>query len=202
MKTLTIACLGDSLTHGYGVRREASWVSLANLELAPDIVLLNHGRNGDTTSGMLFRLEREVLPAQPNAVLLMGGANDIAYDGGTAPARTNMPVMVRQAADAGVTPLVGIPLPYIPEPREEWGSFEELVQAAAAYDSYALWLREFCVSSGLRSVDFRARFEEDVKRTRAAPGSYFFDGLHFNPKGHRLLAARMVESARELWAED
>jgi lysophospholipase L1-like esterase len=77
MKQLHIACLGDSLTYGYGVRQEDTWGFLVGRELAPMVVLHNHGLNGDTTTGMLERLRSEILPSRPDAVLFMGGANDI-----------------------------------------------------------------------------------------------------------------------------
>jgi len=200
MKQLHIACLGDSLTYGYGVRQEESWLFLAGRKFAPGIVLHNHGLNGDTTTGMLQRLHSEVLPMHPDAVLLMGGANDIAYDGSAAPARANISAMARSVAEWGVFPLIGIPLPYIPVPREEWGSPAELNRAAAEYDVYAGWLRDFCAASGFQTVDFRACFEESVKRDGAAPDSYFFDGLHFNARGHQVLAACLVESVDDLRA--
>ncbi len=201
MKQVHIACLGDSLTYGYGVRPEAGWVALAGLELAPGVILRNHGLNGDTTAGMLERLAADVLPGRPDAVLLMGGANDIAFEGSSVPARFNMPEMVRRIAASGAVPLIGIPLPFVPTPNEEWGSFEDLMKAACEYDEYAAWLCDFCASAGTRAVDFRARFEADLRQCGAAPGNYFFDGLHFNAKGHLVLAACMAESVKTLLAE-
>jgi len=202
MKQQHIACLGDSLTYGYEVRREETWVFLAGRELAPMVVLHNYGLNGDTTTGMLERLQTEILPSRPDAVLLMGGANDIAIDGSAVQAQANIPAMVRSVAERGAIPLIGIPLPYFPLPREEWGNLSDQIKAAAEYDEYAGWLRDFCASSGYRTVDFRACFEDRVKRDNATPASYFFDGLHFNAKGHQVLAACMVETVRRLRGSD
>ena len=47
MKPLHIACLGDSLTYGYGIPREEAWVFLAGRELAPGVVMHNYGLNGE-----------------------------------------------------------------------------------------------------------------------------------------------------------
>ena len=199
MKQLHIACLGDSLTFGYGVQQEKTWVFAAGQKLAPRIVLHNHGLNGDTTSGMLERLHADILPSRPDAVLIMGGANDIALGGSADPARTNIPIMVRNVVERDAIPLIGIPLPYIPVPCEEWGSLDDLNRNAVEYDEYATWLRNFCVSSGYRAVDFRVWFEETVKRDNSMPDSYFFDGLHFNAKGHQVLAACMADTVKRLW---
>jgi len=201
MKKLHIACLGDSLTYGYGVRREETWVFLAGRELTPDVVLHNHGLNGDTTIGMLERLHSNILPARPGVVLLMGGANDIALEGSWTSASTNMPIMIRNAAAESIIPLVGIPLPFIPPPHSEMDSHTDWAKAAAEYDHYAHWLRGFCSSSGVQVVDFRACFEEDVRCTGDTPGSYFFDGLHFAIKGHQVLATCMTENTRALFTQ-
>jgi lysophospholipase L1-like esterase len=201
MKQVHIACLGDSLTYGYGVRREESWVALAGLALAPGVLLRNHGVNGDTTAGMRERLAADVLPDRPDAVLLMGGANDIAFEGGWSPATVHMPDMVRHVAANGAVPLIGIPLPCIPPPADEGDGLTDWHKAAREYDAYAVWLREFCASSGTRAVDFRARFDEDLRRSGAAAESYFFDGLHYNAAGHLVLAACMAESVNTLLAE-
>ena len=123
MKQLYIACLGDSLTFGYGVQQEKTWVFAAGQKLAPRIVLHNHGLNGDTTVGMLERLHADILPARPDAVCSMGDANDIALGGSAAPARANISIMVRHVAERDAIHLVGIPLPYIPVP-EKWGSLK------------------------------------------------------------------------------
>jgi lysophospholipase L1-like esterase len=199
MKQLHIFCLGDSLTAGYGVRPEEAWVFLAGRELAPGIVLHNHGLNGDTTSGMLKRLHADILPSRPDVVLIMGGANDIAYEGGSNPARANMPIMARSVAAEGIVPLIGIPLPYIPPPDAERDGRTGLLHSATEYNAYARWLRDFCSSSGVQLVDFRACFEEDVRRTGDAPDGYFFDGLHFTAKGHRVLAACMTKNAQAVY---
>jgi lysophospholipase L1-like esterase len=199
MKQLHIACLGDSLTHGYGVRQEESWVFLAGLALAPGVVLHNHGLNGDTTAGMLQRLHAAVLPAHPDAVVLMGGANDIVQEGDWETARANMPVMIRDAARAGVMPLIGIPLPFIPPSHEKRGDQADWAKAATEYDGYAYWLRAFCTSSGCRIVDFRAFFEAETARDSAGPDGYFFDGLHFNARGHQVLASCIIQHVKLVW---
>jgi len=142
------------------------------------------------------------MPSRPDAVLLMGGINDITYDGSTAPARENIPAMARSIAEQGAIPLVCIPPPYSPSRGEEWGSLSTLIKIATEYNRYSDWLRDFCVSSAYRTVDFRTCFEERVKRDKTMPESYFLDGLHFNAKGHQVLAACLVETVRLLWGTD
>ena len=81
--------------------------------------LVNEGINGDTTGGMLARMQGGVLAelregglgADRPYVLLMGGSNDVFYSGSDAAARGNMGAMIHQLFSVGVLPVVGIPLP-------------------------------------------------------------------------------------------
>ncbi len=198
MGKLVIACLGDSLTYGYGVRREECWVSLADRNPSSGAALCNYGLSGDTTGGMLARLATEVIPARPHAVLLMGGANDILFEGSAAPARANMSAMAHQIAAGGLVPLIGIPVPFVPPVREDWAGLTDFTRAAAEYAEYADWLRRFCGVFSFQAVDFRAYFMEHVKRTAADPAEYFLDGLHPDAEGHRIMGACMADSARSL----
>jgi lysophospholipase L1-like esterase len=63
-----IVFLGDSITQGWG----------ANFRNAfPGIKLANRGIGGDTTRGMLLRLEEDVLSLNPSAIVMLLGTNDI-----------------------------------------------------------------------------------------------------------------------------
>jgi lysophospholipase L1-like esterase len=62
-----VAFLGDSITQG--------WHSLANA--FPNMKVVNRGIGGDTTRGVLYRLNADVLDLKPKAVVLLIGTNDI-----------------------------------------------------------------------------------------------------------------------------
>ena len=74
---MNILCIGDSLTAGYGVPREQCWVSL--LDRQTQHHWQNAGISGDTTPGMLARLQQ--LPSKPDLIIWMGGINDILLTG-------------------------------------------------------------------------------------------------------------------------
>ena len=93
---MKFVCLGDSLTEGYGVRAEMCWVSL--LPELTGYQWINAGISGDTTSGMLARLDRDVISRSPDGAVLMGGVNDILAAGSCSCAKTNMLAMVQQLA--------------------------------------------------------------------------------------------------------
>lgn len=63
-----IVFLGDSITQGWG----------ANLnQLFPGIKTVNRGISGDTTRGVLLRLQEDVIALNPRGVVLLIGTNDL-----------------------------------------------------------------------------------------------------------------------------
>ena len=62
-----VVFLGDSITQG--------WHSLANA--FPGIKVANRGIGGDTTRGVLYRLQADVLDLDPRAIVLLIGTNDL-----------------------------------------------------------------------------------------------------------------------------
>ncbi len=63
-----VVFLGDSITQGWGDAMGGSF---------PGVKVANRGISGDTTRGMLIRLQEDVLSLQPAAVVLLMGTNDL-----------------------------------------------------------------------------------------------------------------------------
>lgn len=63
-----VTFLGDSITQGWGNDLQGSF---------PGLVVANRGISGDTTRGMLIRLQQDVLALNPAAVVLLMGTNDL-----------------------------------------------------------------------------------------------------------------------------
>lgn len=63
-----VVFLGDSITQGWGERLQKYF---------PDVKLANRGISGDTTRGMLVRLDDDVLNLKPAAVVMLMGTNDL-----------------------------------------------------------------------------------------------------------------------------
>ena len=61
---MKIICLGDSLTAGCGLRRGENWVELLREQTGDEWI--NAGVCGDTSTGILVRLQTEVLPQRPD----------------------------------------------------------------------------------------------------------------------------------------
>ncbi|MDX1951639.1 MAG: GDSL-type esterase/lipase family protein [Verrucomicrobiota bacterium] len=63
-----VVFLGDSITQGWGDQMGNAF---------PGMKVANRGISGDTTRGVLIRLEEDVLAVKPRAVVLMIGTNDL-----------------------------------------------------------------------------------------------------------------------------
>lgn len=63
-----VVFLGDSITQGWGEKLGGAFA---------DTKVANRGISGDTTRGMLVRLEEDVLALNPTGVVLLMGTNDI-----------------------------------------------------------------------------------------------------------------------------
>ena len=75
-----IVCLGDSLTEGYGASQQGavdkSKSYPAFLQKKVRVPVINAGISGDTSSGGLARVERDVLSKDPQIVIILLGGND------------------------------------------------------------------------------------------------------------------------------
>lgn len=60
--------LGDSITQGWGDDLGGAF---------PGVKVANRGISGDTTRGMLIRLQEDVLSLKPNGVVILAGTNDL-----------------------------------------------------------------------------------------------------------------------------
>lgn len=197
---MTIVCLGDSLTYGYEVKRSATWPALAARMTGETV--RNKGVNGIMTAGMLSLFARDVIGEGADTVMLMGGANDILS--GLSPAKPEraMAEMVKRARHAGITPLVGIPVPFCPPIREDWADQEDFATLGPLYDGYAEQLRRLAASLHCTAVDFRSGMASHLAQTNTLPRSFYLDGIHLNEAGHCLFADIFVQTLRGLKQAD
>lgn len=74
-----ILVLGDSLSAGYGISRNVSWVSLLQEELKkshPQFDVINASISGETSAGGLRRIDKAIAQHHPAIVIVELGAND------------------------------------------------------------------------------------------------------------------------------
>lgn len=191
---MSLFCIGDSLTFGYGVPFKEKWTTLLCNQMEMEVV--NFGVNGDTTSGMLCRIQRlfaawspTAFQAGENFLFLMGGSNDIFFSGSDKTARVNMGAMVSQILAYEIRPLIGIPPPVCPEMiSSKWAKLIDFAAASQSLEQYGRWLSRFVSTFDLQTVDFRSSFLDKTGRPRI---DLFGDGIHPNAAGHQIMADRL-----------
>ena len=192
MNKLKIICIGDSLTYGYRVRRSKTWINLSEKELK--INIKNKGISGDTTGGMLARFREDVISKKPKIVFIMGGSNDIITGANLGVPQSNIMAMVHQARGNMITPILGLPTKIdVDEVIDEWSSFADYEYISKQIEKYNNWLKKFSKAFEIDYIDFNTAIN---KLSDKEFHSIYLDGLHFNDKGHELMARIFVEKIK------
>lgn len=110
-----ILVFGDSLSAGYGVPREAAWVSLLQQQLQrshPQYRVINASISGETTSGGVQRIAAALRQHKPGIVIIELGANDGLRGTPLKVTEKNLDTLIRQAKAAhSKVLLLGMQLP-------------------------------------------------------------------------------------------
>ncbi len=110
-----IVVFGDSLSAGYGLQPNQSWVALLQKRIAQQnlpYTIINASISGETTSGGLARFSKMLSTHQPDVVILELGANDGLRGLPVSELRSNLSAMIVQASAAKIKLLlVGMKIP-------------------------------------------------------------------------------------------
>ncbi len=139
-----VVFLGDSITQGWGGGLGAAF---------PGVKVANRGISGDTTRGVLLRLQEDVLALRPAAVVLLIGTNDL--EEGATPeviegnlrlivasleqSDPRMPIILCQVFPSSAT---------MKRPAERIKAVNALYQAAVKGDSRVTWLETWSLFAG------------------------------------------------------
>ena len=111
----TILIIGDSLSAGYGIDEEQSWVVLLQDRLNNEgygYRVINASISGDTTGGGLRRLPRALKQHEPGVVVIELGGNDGLRGTPIHVIRGNLGSMIELAQDTGARViLAGMQMP-------------------------------------------------------------------------------------------
>ena len=170
----TILVVGDSISAGYGVPVEDSWVGRLRRRLQsedPSWHVVNASVSGDTTSGALARLPAALERHDPEVVIIQIGGNDGLRGLSPEAMRDNLVTMVERARASGARVLLlGIRLP----PNYGRAYIERFIDV---YREVAERTGVQLVPRVLAGVGERREFMQD-------------DGIHPNTDGH----ARILET--------
>ncbi len=163
--------LGDSLSAGFGMDREFSWVHLLEMRLQErghSYRILNSSISGDTTQGGLARLPRLMDRYQPEIIIIELGANDGLRGIDPGITRGNMTRMIQHGQKGGAQVLLaGIKLP------PNYGT-AYLEQFESMYADLASKFDTLLVPFFMEGVVFKSELLQA-------------DGIHPNEKGQPVL---------------
>lgn len=130
----SVLVLGDSLSAGYGMDVEATWVAMLEARLNEKgygYRVVNASISGDTTGNGLRRLPRALTLHQPEIVIIELGGNDGLRGLSVEVMHRNLEQMIVQVREAGALPvLAGILIP--PNYGEDYASEFAQVYTALA----------------------------------------------------------------------
>ena len=189
-----IVCLGDSTTYGYMITRKKVWPSILNNKFAEegkDINIINKGINGDTTSGMIARFERDCLNENADLLILMGGVNDIFMFQNIDKIKNNIKLIVDISNKNNVDIILFTPIPFI---KEIFTFFEadNLDLFENTLKEYVSWINEYTKENNIKSIDVYNMFMNNIFKSNKYEDIYF-DGVHLSENGHNVFALELYK---------
>lgn len=110
-----ILIFGDSLSAGYGVKKDQEWPHLLEQSLklqTVNIKVINDSISGETTAGGLQRISNSIMTHKPEIIVIALGANDGLRGYSLKTMRKNLTKMIHKAKSAGIQVLlVGMHIP-------------------------------------------------------------------------------------------
>ena len=186
-----IACLGDSICYGDGVRPDQAWVSLIAAKLAqrrPEARVRNAGANGETVWDGLRRLPALLAPT-PDLLYVQFGLNDAWINACSADEYADsMREIVFRALENGVRAvLVGTNHPVWVEDIYGGAGFSPRVRRfnASLRDRFALAPERVALADIEASWDALGGREAQIPLLQA-------DGAHLSAEGNRVYAGLLL----------
>lgn len=183
MAKVRVVGIGDSTTAGTpgfmspleappdGKGDPESQYSYWMMKAHPEWEVLNRGVNGQTTRQMLARFERDVVSADPDVVVVLGGVNDIYGGSEAAHVERNLESMYGIAESSRILVVGATILPY---------NTAGLRERDAIRDVNA-WVEASCGGARLFcDTNAAVRDASDPHRLASSP-----DGLHPDARGYR-----------------
>jgi lysophospholipase L1-like esterase len=183
-----IVAMGDSTTAGTpgwkspieappdGAGDRTSQYAFWLMEAHPEWDVLNRGVNGERSDQILARFERDVLAAEPRAVVIIAGVNDVYQGRSAVHVIEHLDDMYRRAQRASITVVAGTIIPYNTASADQNARMHEI----------NAWIRSRAAANPrVHFVDTRAAVAAAHSADVLADTP---DQLHPSPKGYRHMA--------------
>ena len=192
-----IIAFGDSLTFGYQSPTEdeelpapipyTTFLSekvdgmLRGRSAGFRVEFLNRGIVGELTDDMANRIGRDVLEPQPDAVIILGGSNDLGWGIEPSPIAENLAEMYDESMKNGIQPVACT----VPSVRGYDEGIEPRLLLNGLIKRHSEILGIACVDLFSATADSTGRLREE----------YSNDGLHLSPLGYEAMAEAIFSEA-------
>lgn len=186
-----IICFGDSLTAGYQSPtpdspqgRETPYGTFLQEQLGSTTKVAISGVCGELTAEMAMRFRHDVLARKPAYVVVLGGTNDLGWNGRPPDIMRNLLKMYELALADGIRPVaVTVPSLRVEGDLQGQAWIEEHIARRRTLNRL---ISDYCAGKGVAYVDLFTATEEPGTGRLAAP--YSNDGLHLTTEGYKCLA--------------
>jgi len=184
-----IVCIGDSITgvyyHSGGLRAYPEMLQIALQKIHPQaqITVRNAGISGDTTTGGLKRLERDVLAYKPHLVTVMFGMNDLV---GTKldVFKKNLVEIITRCRQINAEVVLCTQNSIVESPQRPGARLVEFTQA----------IIDIAKAESLFVADCFAAFEAVRVKDALEWNLLLSDPIHPNMAGHKLFAETLAQT--------
>lgn len=182
-----VVFLGDSITEHWGTIDPVFFGRTG---------FVGRGIGGQTTSQLLVRFRQDVIGLKPAVVVILGGTNDIAQNGGVTTLgaiEDNLHSMVDLARLNGMRVVLASVLPAIDYP---WRKGLEPADKITALNR---WIEAFCRANHLVYLDYYSAVVDDKRAMKPGLSS---DGVHPTAAGYSVMEPLAEDAVRAALAED
>jgi lysophospholipase L1-like esterase len=156
------------------------------MQARPGWKVLNRGVNGERSDQIRARLDRDVLPARPDAVVIIAGVNDVYQGRPAAHVIEQLGAMYEAGRKAGLRIVAGSIVPYNTATPDQNKRMQEI----------NAWIKDVAAREhGVRFVDTRAAVAASDAPDRLAESP---DGLHPSASGYRRMAEALLPALEEI----
>ena len=180
-----VVFLGDSITDGWRLN-----------EYFPDRDFVNRGISGQITSQMLGRMKADVIDLKPEAMVLLGGTNDLARKIPVEAVTNNLSMIADLCAQHKIKLILASVLPVSDYHKDVNPAFEiSRLRPPAQIEAINSWSRAYAARHGITYLDYSAAMKDERGMMKADMAD---DGLHPNAAGYRAMAPLVQDAIHEL----
>lgn len=197
-RSTLVICFGDSLTAGfqsptaeYPTGQETPYGQYLQDCLGGAARVRTTGVCGELTGEMVFRFRQDVLDHKPGYVSILGGTNDLGWNGSPDDIMRNLVKLYEQTfADGGIPIPVTVPSIRVEDSQDSREGQEWVAGHVARRELLNRWIREYAAAKHIACVDlFHATADPDTNQLAAR---YSNDGVHLTTAGYRLFAEQVA----------